>query len=131
MRVRRLAEAVVQERGDLRSHILMDAGELGSRNLCVTWCVVEAGGSQRPHSHPECEQVYVVVEGSAKVSVTGEEEFLGKGDMVLIPPGSEHSLTNAGESRLVYVTATAPPVSMDELYRTQLAPELDDYLDGE
>jgi hypothetical protein len=37
MLVRRLNEAAVEEWHRIRAHVLMDAGELGSRNLSVTW----------------------------------------------------------------------------------------------
>ena len=65
MLVRRLEEAPVEEWHRLRSHVLMDAGELGSRNLSVTWLEVPAGAEQALRSHEEAEQVYVVVRGVA------------------------------------------------------------------
>ena len=43
MLVRRLNEAAVEEWHRLRAHVLMDAGELGSRNLSVTWVTVPGG----------------------------------------------------------------------------------------
>ena len=41
--VRRLSDAAVTEVHGLRPHILMDAGELGSRNLSVNWLEVPPG----------------------------------------------------------------------------------------
>ena len=61
MLVRKLTEAPVEEWHRLRTHVLMDAGELGSRNLSVTWLEVPAGAEQTLRSHEEAEQVYVVV----------------------------------------------------------------------
>ena len=40
MLVRRFSAAAVQDFHRLSSHILMDAGELGSRNMTVTWIEV-------------------------------------------------------------------------------------------
>lgn len=131
MRIRRLTEAPIQERNRLRSHILMDAGELGSRNLCVTWAVAEPGSEQRSHLHAGCEQVYVIIKGSGVMYVSGDERRVEEGDLVFIPPGSEHGLLNDGTDELVFVSAAAPPFSMDEFFRTQLAPEVDEYLDDE
>lgn len=127
MRVRRLAEAAVEERGRLRSHFLMDAGDLGSRNLAITWVDVPPGAEQRAHSHEESEQVYVVVRGRGRMTVAGDEEPVGEGDLVFIPPATDHGIVNDGDEDLVYVSATAPPVSMEELYQTQLAPDVPDY----
>ena len=129
MRVRRLSEAAVEERGRLRSHFLLDAGDLGCKNLSVTWVDVPPGAEQRPHSHPDSEQVYVIVRGSGHMRVAGDTERVGEGDLVFIPPGAEHGIRNDGSEPLIYVSTAAPPVSMAELYSEQLAPELAGYDD--
>jgi mannose-6-phosphate isomerase-like protein (cupin superfamily) len=120
MLVRRLDEVPVQERHTLKSHILMDAGELGSRNLCITWVEVPAGAHQEAHSHEESEQAYVIVKGSGEMTVAGDTQTVGVGDMVFIPPASDHEIHNDGPEDLVYVSATSPPVSMQELYEGDL-----------
>ena len=74
MLVRRLADAPVEELHRLRSHVLMDAGELGSRNMSVTWLEVPAGAEQTLRSHEEAEQVYVVVRGAGTMSVAGDTQ---------------------------------------------------------
>ena len=127
MRVRRLSEAAVEERGRLRSHFLLDAGDLGSRNLTVTWVDVPPGGEQRAHSHPDSEQVYVIVRGTGRIRVAGDSEQVREGDLVFIPPAAEHGIVNDGTETLVYVSAASPPVSMAELYNEQLAPDLAGY----
>jgi mannose-6-phosphate isomerase-like protein (cupin superfamily) len=131
VRVRRLSEAAVQQRGRLRSHFLMDAGDLGSRNLTVTWVDVPSGGEQRAHSHPEAEQVYVIVRGQGRMSVAGDVEEVGEGDLVFIPPATSHSIVNHGAETLVIVTAASPPVSMEELYREELAADVPQYVEDE
>ena len=129
VRVRRLSQAPVEERHRLRSHFLMDAGDLGSRNLTVTWVDVPPGASQRVHSHPESEQVYVIVRGRGTMYVAGDAEEVAEGDPVFIPPGAEHGIINDGPETLVYVSAASPPVSMAELYSMELAPDGDAYDD--
>ena len=127
MRIRRLSEAHVEERGLLRSHFLMDAGDLGARNLSVTWVDVPPGADQRSHSHEDSEQVYVIVRGRGRMYVAGDEEDVGEGDLVFIPPATDHGIVNSSSEPLVYVTAASPPVSMEELYEVQLAPDIPDY----
>jgi mannose-6-phosphate isomerase-like protein (cupin superfamily) len=105
----------------------MDAGDLGARNLSVTWVDVPPGAEQRAHSHEESEQVYVVVRGRGRMTVAGDVEEVGEGDLVFIPPGTEHAIVNDGSEPLVYVSAASPAVSMDERYREQLAPQVGDY----
>jgi mannose-6-phosphate isomerase-like protein (cupin superfamily) len=127
VRVRRLSEAHVEERNRLRSHFLLDAGDLGSRNLAVTWVDVAPGAKQKSHSHEDSEQVYVIVRGSGRMTVAGDQEQVGPGDLVFIPPATDHSIVNDGSEPLVYVSAMAPPVSMEELYRGQLSADVGDF----
>jgi mannose-6-phosphate isomerase-like protein (cupin superfamily) len=58
------------------------------------------------------------------MEVAGDEENVAEGDLVFIPPATDHGIMNDSEETLVYITAAAPPVSMEELYQEQLAPEI-------
>ncbi len=121
MLVRRLADAPVEEWHRLRAHVLMDAGELGSRNLSVTWLSLSAGTEQALGSHEEAEQAYVVVRGAGTMSVAGDTQQVGEGDLILVPPATEHSVANNGEAELSCVSIQSPPVAAAELYSDQLA----------
>ena len=109
----------------------MDAGDLGSRNLTVTWVDVPAGAEQRSHSHAESEQVYVIVRGRGRMQVAGDTEEVAEGDLVFIPPATQHGIVNDGPETLVYVSAASPPVSMEELYSMELAPDVAAYDEDE
>jgi mannose-6-phosphate isomerase-like protein (cupin superfamily) len=121
MLVRRLEDAAVQEWHRLRAHVLMDAGELGSRNLSVTWVTVPGGAKQALRSSDEAEQAYVVVRGRGTMSVAGDTQEVGEGDLILVPPATEHSIGNEGEEELACVSIQSPPVAAAELYSDQLA----------
>jgi mannose-6-phosphate isomerase-like protein (cupin superfamily) len=121
MLVRRLEEAPVEEWHRLRSHVLMDAGELGSRNMSVTWLEVPAGAEQTLRSHEEAEQVYVVVRGAGTMSVAGDTQRVGEGDLILVPPATDHSVANDGDGELACLSIQSPPVAVSELYGGQLA----------
>jgi mannose-6-phosphate isomerase-like protein (cupin superfamily) len=121
MLVKRLAEAPVEEWHRLSAHVLMDAGELGARNLSVTWISVPPGASQSLHSQEQSEQAYVVVRGSGSMSVAGDTEEVGEGDLILVPPATDHSVANDGDSELACVSIQSPPVAAAELYSDQLA----------
>lgn len=99
----------------------MDAGELGSRNLSVTWVTVPAGVRQTLRSHEEAEQVYVVVRGSGSMSVAGDTQEVAEGDLILVPPATEHSIGNGGDAELACLSIQSPPVAAAELYSDQLA----------
>lgn len=121
MLVRRLEDAAVEEWHRLSAHVLMDAGELGSRNLSVTWVTVPAGASQTLHSSSEAEQAYVVVRGRGTMSVAGDTQEVGEGALILVPPATEHSIGNDGDEDLACVSIQSPPVAAAELYSDQLA----------
>lgn len=129
MLVRRFSDAATTEVHRLRPHILMDAGELGSRNLSVNWLEVPAGAAEELRSHEEAEQVYVVVAGTGTMSATGDTQRLEVGDLVLIPPATDHSVANDGEQSLALVSVQSPAVSADELYSRRLAAQAAGYDD--
>jgi mannose-6-phosphate isomerase-like protein (cupin superfamily) len=127
--VRRLSEVAAMDVHRLRSHILMDAGELGSRNLSVNWVEVPAGASEELRSHEEAEQVYVVVSGSGTLSSTGDAQRVERGDLVLITPATDHSVANDGTEALALVSIQSPAVSAEELYSRRLATQAAGYDD--
>jgi mannose-6-phosphate isomerase-like protein (cupin superfamily) len=121
MLVRRFDEAAIEEWHRLSAHVLLDAGELGSRNLSVTWLEVPAGAQQTLHSDAGSEQAYVVVRGSGTMSVAGDTQQVSEGDLILVPPATEHSLVSDGEDGFACVSIQSPPVAAAELYSDQLA----------
>ena len=130
MLVRRLTEAPVEEWHRLRTRVLMDAGELGSRNLSVTWLELPSGAEQTLRSHEEAEQVYVVIRGTGTMSVAGDTQRVAEGDLILVPPATDHSIANADEGELACISVQSPPVAAAELYSDQLA-EVAGYDDDE
>jgi mannose-6-phosphate isomerase-like protein (cupin superfamily) len=126
-----LSDAAVEQVHGLRPHILMDAGELGSRNLSVNWLEVPAGVSEELRSHEEAEQVYVVVSGTGTMSATGDTQRLEVGDLVLIPPATDHSVANDGEATLALVSVQSPAVSAEELFSRRLATQAAGYDDDD
>ena len=122
MLVRRLSDAAVTEVHRLRPHILMDAGELGSRNLSVNWLEVPRRRRAELRSHEEAEQVYVVVSGSREMSATGDTQRLEAGDLVLIPPATDHAVANDGDEPLALLSVQSPAVSAEELYSRRCDP---------
>ncbi|HSJ17790.1 MAG TPA: cupin domain-containing protein [Solirubrobacterales bacterium] len=121
MLVRRQSEAAVTEWHSLRTHILMDAGELGSRNMSAILIEVPPGASERLRSHEEAEHVYVIVRGSGTLSAAGDTEELGQGDLALIPPATDHSISNEGDEPFTCISVLSPAISVDELFDRQLA----------
>jgi mannose-6-phosphate isomerase-like protein (cupin superfamily) len=128
--VRRASDAAAIDVHRLRARILMDAGELGSRHLSVNWVELPPGASEELRSHEEAEQVYVVVRGNGTITATGDDQRVAEGDLAMIAPATDHSISNDGADTLALVSIQSPGVSADELYSRRLAVQAAGY-DGE
>jgi mannose-6-phosphate isomerase-like protein (cupin superfamily) len=60
------------------------------------------------HSHREQEQVYHVLEGEGLMEIAGETHVVRKHDVIYLPPGVEHMISNTGLTDLVFIVATSP-----------------------
>ena len=49
-------------------------------------------GTQR-HHHAKTEEIYVVLSGSGRMEIEGEDRDVAPGDAILIPPGARHEIT--------------------------------------
>jgi mannose-6-phosphate isomerase-like protein (cupin superfamily) len=121
MLVRRLSDVPAEEWHRLRYHALLDAGQLGARHMSVSWLEIPAGAEQTLHSDEEAEQVYVVVRGGGTMSVAGDTQEVGEGDLILVPPATDHWIANHGEAPLACVSVQSPQVAAAELYSDKLA----------
>ena len=99
-------------RGGQVSYLLLTQGQFGSRHLSITWVEGAPGSEQPVHSHPDNEQVYVIVRGRGLMKVGDEEQQVGAGELVFIPPRTGHAILNTGSEPLVYVSATSPPFEL-------------------
>lgn len=79
--------------------------ESGFGYAFVDLVVVPPGASIGLHRHGEDEEMYVVIDGHAVMSVDGEEFPVSPGDVVVNRPGGSHALDNRGplSVRLVVV----------------------------
>jgi mannose-6-phosphate isomerase-like protein (cupin superfamily) len=55
------------------------------------------------------------------MSVAGDTQSVGEGDLILVPPATDHSIANDGQEALACVSVQSPPVAAAELYSDQLA----------
>ena len=68
------------------------------------WGIVEPGTTCAAHHHHDVE-TYVVVRGSGRLRVGDETVAVGPGDVVTLPPLSDHSLENTSQDEdLLYLT---------------------------
>ncbi|ARS89237.1 cupin domain-containing protein [Natrarchaeobaculum aegyptiacum] len=87
-------------------HFLRD--ELNCENVGVTVLECEPGWEGMEHDHDDDgqEEVYLLLEGEATVTVEDEAVEMSPGDAIRIPPTETHQIQNGDvESRFVLVGA--------------------------
>ena len=87
---------------------------LAYRNSCITkQSLAEAriavGATTTPHFHPQTEEIYYILAGRGRMRLGTEEQIVGPGDAIAIPPGSRHQLRNTGAEPLRLLCCCAPP----------------------
>ena len=112
MNIQSIDQSPRNYRGGQISHLLLAPGQFGVKNVAITWVEGQPGSEQPVHSHPNNEQVYVIVQGRGIMTVGEETREVGQGTAVLVPPQTGHSIRNTGEERLVFTSATSPPFEM-------------------
>ena len=86
---------------------------MGAESLCVMEQLCNPGAGAPPHRHDGVEEVILVLEGRARVHVSGEETELGAGDSVVFPAGRWHGFSNVGTEslRILAIFAAAIPTA--------------------
>ena len=72
----------------------------------ISWVFMKAGTHARAHSHPH-EQFFWVLSGALDFRLGTERRVCRKGDLVLVPGGTEHETICLEDTE--FVTMLAPP----------------------
>ena len=72
------------------------------------------GTSTTPHYHPVTEEIYFILEGTARMQIEDTTQSVGRGDSIAIPPGSVHQITNTGRETLRFLCMCAPAYEHDD-----------------
>jgi mannose-6-phosphate isomerase-like protein (cupin superfamily) len=62
-----------------------------------------------PETHPNSDQVVLVLEGDMIAEIGGEERALSPGASLVIPAGTPHRLRNTGQRSVFAYTTYSPP----------------------
>jgi mannose-6-phosphate isomerase-like protein (cupin superfamily) len=85
---------------DNETYLLKD--NLTLNNLILSSTRLYRGQSTRGHSHAGQEEVYFFVQGTGIMQIDEERFRVNAGDVMLIPDGAFHCVTNDGEMNLVF-----------------------------
>ncbi len=88
-------------------------------NQSLAEATIPVGGATTEHYHRKTEELYLIVAGSGRLVIDGEERIVGEGDCALIDPGARHKLFNVGSEPLRVVCACAPAYSDEDTCLTE------------
>lgn len=55
------------------------------------------------HSHPETDEVFIIIDGNMQIDLRDETLYLTKGEMVVIPKGIEHKPSSREECNILLI----------------------------
>lgn len=83
---------------DWGSFMWLASQEIGnSQELSIGKVIIKSRKSNPRHSHPNCEEVLYLMSGSLEHTIADEKISVLPGDVLTIPPGVFHNVTNIGD----------------------------------
>ncbi len=94
---------------------------LAHRNSCIekqslAEARLPAGASTTPHFHQRTEEIYYILDGTARMRIGEEVREVGPGDAIAIPPGMVHTITNTGRQTLKFLCCCVPGYEHDDTF---------------
>ncbi len=80
----------------------------GARHLDYRISAYQPMAYVAKHSHKVQEQIYHVLDGEGLMHIAGKDHVVRKHDVIFLPPGIEHSISNSGLTDLVFLVITSP-----------------------
>ena len=97
------AESSFEPRFQVHTNLLTD-----TEHIQTIWSKFEPGGTYPQHAHPH-EQFSVMLQGRMRLTVGGEVEEIGPGDMWYAPANVSHGGELLGDEPVVFIDVYAPP----------------------
>ena len=94
--------------GGALSKPLVNPENAGARHIDYRISMYQPMAHVKLHKHKVQEQVYHVLEGEGLMEIHGECRVVRKHDVVFLPPGIEHAISNTGLVDLVFLVVTSP-----------------------
>jgi mannose-6-phosphate isomerase-like protein (cupin superfamily) len=83
--------------------------EMGAEKLAVHLNVLRPHTKGPLHYHENAEDVYIVLAGTGVIRIEDEERVVGPDQVMFIPPGVRHSVSNPGPGLLKLIEIYSPP----------------------
>lgn len=87
--------------------------ENGAQKLAIWHGQIEPGGEAEEHFHSDLEQSFLVLRGTTRFTLDGQEHDLGAGNLIFIPKGVRHRIQAVGQEPSKLMIIMTPPPSSD------------------
>lgn len=130
--------AVLKHAGDLAAYrispgdsnylacVFDPLGDGESVGFTAAFEIFEPGGKTPPNTHRHANEMFLVLEGEGIAYCDGSPHRIAKGDTLLVKPGAEHIVENAGSGKLYCFTVMVPDEDFAALIRSGARVELDE-----
>jgi quercetin dioxygenase-like cupin family protein len=96
--VRRNVGAAAEETDFGSVHWVVRDGDPPGAEQTIGLATFDAGKGNVEHIHPNCEEVIYVLQGEVEHTLGEQSTRLSAGDLIVVPRGAPHRLTNVGTS---------------------------------
>lgn len=69
----------------------------------INWAKIPEGKHFKPHYHEDMDEIFIIVEGKCEVTIKGEKKIIEKGDGVVVPTKSIHTMKNISKVDVIYL----------------------------
>jgi mannose-6-phosphate isomerase-like protein (cupin superfamily) len=112
--IRRLAELTLTPKLNVRGGVgpaqgaAYLAGDDMAGVLAAGRTVLAAGSSIGEHSHPDTEELYLILDGQGRGVLDGRSFPVAAGDLFVVKAGHSHGLINDSDATLTYFGLMTP-----------------------
>jgi mannose-6-phosphate isomerase-like protein (cupin superfamily) len=84
--------------------VLARSGQLAQGTIqMINWALLPVGKAFEAHYHEDMQEVFIIVAGTAEITIDRETATLETGDLVLIPSRAVHVMKNTGNTNVEYI----------------------------
>lgn len=100
---------------------LLNPDNSSSEKVTLTEVHLDIGAVQPRHMHETSEQIWYAIKGHGKILLAeNREKEFNAGDIVRFTDKEVHGLLNDGNTELVYISITAPPIHFGYAYKKKI-----------
>jgi mannose-6-phosphate isomerase-like protein (cupin superfamily) len=89
--------------GVLKKILIQKADLQAGRVQMVNWSSMGVGKRFAKHYHEDMQEIFIIIQGEAKITVGQETDTLCRGDTVVIDPREVHEMQNIGSETVEYL----------------------------